>query len=839
MPKYKRSFTSYSKEKYLLAFLLGAGCMFICALPMMLFNHGYFIYSGDYNAQQIPFYNLANDTIRNGQFGWNWYTDLGTDFMTSYSFYLFGSPFFWLTVLLPRGLVTYSMPFLIAIKHGLASMTAYAYIRRFVKSKDAALIGGLLYASSGFQSYNIFFNHFQDVTALFPLMLIAMEENINNRRKGVFALTVALMAVINYYFFAGQAVFLVLYYLFRMKSEDFRTSWPKFAGLCFEAVVGTMISGFILLPSALAIITNHRVNNIDYGLDMVLYQDRTLVPRVIQAFFMPPDAPASPNLFNSDSGKWASIAAYFPLLSMTGVIAFMRTRKKHWAARLTVACIFCAFTPLLNSLFQAFNFYYYARWFYMPLLIFAMMTAQSLDDEKSDLDFGWNFCAIVIGALIIIGCLPATIGESDPFFFMLPTDAPYFWLEIGIAVACLIASKILFSFRKKDRPFLRPVLWVTAFACVGCIMNSMYFTAASLDGEREYAKLIEHKDEVYEEVTEDNFFRIDVSEGIDNMSMLWQLPNMRAFQSVVCTSIMDFYQEVGVSREVASRANLMNYPLRGLFSVKYYYREVSEDVRSYEELTDPNAPPLNEFRFKSRNLSTNEANLLIPEELPGFEYAGRVNQFEVYENTLYIPMGFAYDTYISEDDADKKTTDQKEDLLIHALTLSDEQISKYGDILTPYAGPDTLTKDDYVKACKEKQTMASSSFSFDSHGFESKITLDKPELVFFSVPYSDGWTAEVNGKKVDVEKVSYGFMAVKADAGENDIVFHYRTPGLTAGIWISVAGIILLAAYMVICRLTRSNKAEKGHTHYYDYDSAHKVKASQEYISGLTGKDNI
>jgi hypothetical protein len=50
----------------------------------------------------MPFYNLANDAVREGQFGWNWYTDLGTEFISSYSFYLLGSPFFWLTVLLPR-----------------------------------------------------------------------------------------------------------------------------------------------------------------------------------------------------------------------------------------------------------------------------------------------------------------------------------------------------------------------------------------------------------------------------------------------------------------------------------------------------------------------------------------------------------------------------------------------------------------------------------------------------------------------------------------------------------------------------------------------------------------
>ena len=97
-----RGFSRCSKEKYLAAFLLGFGCMMLTLIPFMIAEKGYFIYYGDYNAQQIPFYNLANDAVRSHQTGWNWFTDLGSDFMSSYSFYLYGSPFFRLSTLLPR-----------------------------------------------------------------------------------------------------------------------------------------------------------------------------------------------------------------------------------------------------------------------------------------------------------------------------------------------------------------------------------------------------------------------------------------------------------------------------------------------------------------------------------------------------------------------------------------------------------------------------------------------------------------------------------------------------------------------------------------------------------------
>ena len=154
------------RRRYLLTFLLGFGTLLLVFLPVIIADGGYFIYYGDFNSQQIPFYNLANDAVRSGSFGWNWYTDLGANFIGSYAFYLFGSPFFWITTILPRSWVTFSIPILLCIKHGVAALTAYAYICRFVQNSNAAIVGGLLYAFSGFQLFNLFFNHFQDVTQL-------------------------------------------------------------------------------------------------------------------------------------------------------------------------------------------------------------------------------------------------------------------------------------------------------------------------------------------------------------------------------------------------------------------------------------------------------------------------------------------------------------------------------------------------------------------------------------------------------------------------------------------------------------------------------------------------
>lgn len=796
-----------SKEKYLLSFLLGFICTIICLIPVIVVDDGYFVYYGDYNAQQIPFYLLANNAVRNGQFGWNWFTDLGSDFITSYSFYLIGSPFFWLSTILPKSLITLSMPVLLAMKHGFAAMTAYAFIRRFVRNKDAALIGGLLYAFSGFQVFNIFFNHFQDVTAFFPLMLIAMEENINKNRKGVFALTVALMGIINYFFFTGQAVFLVIYYLVRMRNPDFKTSWKKFGWLAFEAIIGTMIACFILLPSALSILGNYRVNEHLYGMDMILYGDKTRIARIIQTFFMPVDVAARPNLFSSNNAKWASIGGYLPLFSMVGVISFMKTRKKHWATKLIIISIICAFIPILNSAFYAFNGSYYARWFYMPILIMAMMTAHALDDDDLDPAPGIKISCAMLVAFAVIAILPIKNEDEKLEFGKLANDVGYFGISLAIAAACLLVTIFIFISKKKGRQFMQTAFCFTVAASIGCTISAIIYGANDPSYAKRYINAsVNGKSDIYEEVSSDNFFRVDISENYDNYPMSWGLPSMRAFQSVVSSSIMEFYDCIGVQRDVASRPDLSHYTLRGLLSVKYYYNAIEEN---------------------------NEND--VPRSLPGFEYVTENEYFEIYENKYYIPMGFGYDTYVSEDDANTKGDSMREKILINALILNDKQIEKYSDILTEAEPSESsgLTKGDYAKFCQEKQQNCSSSFTYDSNGFTSEINLKKPELVFFSVPYSEGWTAEVNGQPVDIEKVSYGFMAVRAEAGDNTIVFKYRTPGMNAGIIISISGAVILIIYLIIFKIRKKKSDVSTHTHYYDYNSADKIGAAHDYCNKL------
>ena len=207
------------------AFLIALATAALIFIPFIIWDKGYFFFYGDFNVQQIPFYKLAHEAVRSGDLFWNWYTDLGANFIGSYSFYLLGSPFFWLTLPFPTEFVPHLIGPLLILKHACAAATGTLYFKRFVAPRSYAVFGGLLYAFSGFAVYNIFFNHFHEAIIFFPLLLVGLEELMVNNRRGVFALAVAINAFVNYWFFIGEVVFVLIYFAFRAASPDWHMTW--------------------------------------------------------------------------------------------------------------------------------------------------------------------------------------------------------------------------------------------------------------------------------------------------------------------------------------------------------------------------------------------------------------------------------------------------------------------------------------------------------------------------------------------------------------------------------------------------------------------------------------
>ncbi len=800
-----------AKHRYLTVFLMGFLISCVIFLPFVIEDGGIFLYYGDYNVQQIPFYQLAHDAVQSWDIGWNWLTDLGANFIGSYSFYLLGSPYFWLTLLFPSAAVPYLMAPLFCIKFGVIATTGYAFCRRFSKTEEGAILGGLMYAFCGFNLYNIFFNHFHDAVSFFPLLLIALEEAVINRRRGVFFFAVFINALISYFFFFGECIFLVIYFMIRLLSPSFRVNLKNFTALAIETILGFGAAMILFLPSVYVVLQNSRLGNTLSGYSLLFYSSEQRYGLILSSMFFLPDIPSRPNFFANANAKWSSVSLYLPLFSMVGVISFISAKKKHWMKALLILCLVFAMVPMLNASFSMLNANFYTRWFYMPLLLMSTVTVMAVEDPQVDLKVGIRWTAIFVAAFSLIGILPSENDDGEMEWFSIPTYTDRFWIYVAISVVSLIIVGLLIHFfRKRIKTLLRySIVGVTVAAVVcGMVMISMgkshsYSTHDVVDVGIYGSENFNLPD------WEEAFYRVDVYEGMDNYPMFWGLPTIQAFHSVVPASIMDFYQSMGISRDVSSKPDTSYYGLRALLSVRY------EMVKTTK---------------------TGYTNM------PGFVSIGVQNEHTVYENEYYIPMGFTYEHYITTTQYNACDDDDKHLLLLKGIYLTQDQINKYSDILTPLSDEDAeeLTTAAYYEDCRILQAAASDSFTITDDGCTAVMNCDSASLAFFSIPYEDGWSATVNGVEVEIEKVSVGFMAVPVEAGENVIEFTYHTPGLKAGVIITIVSFLLFGAYMVVCR----KMAKRDPDNYAVLPDAHRatvneqvpISAEDAYIASLQPK---
>ena len=758
-------------------------------LPFYILDGGFFHYAGDFNSQQISFYRYMNGFVKGAGYPdsafagaphntFSWATDLGSGVMNAYSFYLYGSPFFWLSVLLPQSWLPYMMVPLLVLKFGVAGGGAYLYLRRYVKNANYAVLGACLYALSGFAVYNVFFNHFVDVVALFPYLLWALDEAIYENRHGLFAFWVAVNLLNNYFFFVGQVIFLCIYFVCKLTAKDFRLTVRKFGHLLWESVLGVAMGCLLLFPAVLSLLQNPRTIDLSSGWGFLTYAKVQQYLAILLSWILPPDSPYLTSVWSEGVIKWTSMTAYLPLCSLAGAMAYWRSRKADSKKRIVAVCAVCALVPVLNSAFYALNSSYYARWYYMPTLILTAMTVNALEDPDIDLDAPARGISWIMLATLVFAVVPVRDDTTETWSFGVLKNPGQFFTVLGFGLLGLMLYRYLCGkWRQDSRLAQRMTAAVLVFACVFAMVHigigkfGQWYTDSDLVEQDTNALLLKND-------LPEGDYRIDTYKIHDNIGMWLDKSCLQYFGSTAAPSILSFYPGLGVKRDVRSEPEITNYALRGLLSVEYLIT-TPEKRESFEDEADE-----------------------------GWTYLADVDGYTLYHNDNYVPMGFTYDYYVTEATYEASIKTLRSNLLLRALVLEDEDVEKYSSYLTelPDAMLDDLHYDSYTQDCADRRAHSCSVFQMNNAGFHAEITLDKANLVFFSVPYDDGFTAYVNGEKTGILRVDEGLMAVLCPAGTSSIDFVYQAAGLSASRVVTAVAIPVWVVY-VACFVRRKRRS--------------------------------
>lgn len=768
-----------SHKKFWQAVGLCALTAAIFFLPFYILDGGFFHYAGDFNSQQITFYRYMNGFVKGAGYPdsafagaphntFSWATDLGSGVMNAYSFYLYGSPFFWLSVLLPQSWLPYMMVPLLVLKFGVAGGGAFLYLRRYVKNENYAVLGACLYALSGFAVYNVFFNHFVDVVALFPYLLWALDEAIYENRHGLFAFWVAVNLLNNYFFFVGQVIFLCIYFVCKLTAKDFRLTGRKFGHLLWESVLGVAMGCLLLFPAVLSLLQNPRTIDLSSGWGFLTYAKVQQYLAILLSWILPPDSPYLTSVWSEGVIKWTSMTAYLPLCSLAGAMAYWRSRKADSKKRIVAVCAVCALVPVLNSAFYALNSSYYARWYYMPTLILAAMTVNALEDPDVDLDAPARGIGWIMLATLVFAVVPVRDDTTGTWSFGVLKNPEQFFVVLGFGLLGLMLYRYLCGiWRQNSRFAQRMTAAVLVFACVFSMVHIGIGKFGQWHTDSDLVEQDTNALQLKNDLPEGDY-RIDTYKIHDNIGMWLDKSCLQYFGSTAAPSILSFYPGLGVKRDVRSEPEITNYALRGLLSVEYLIT-TPEKRESFEDEADA-----------------------------GWTYLADVDGYTLYHNDNYVPMGFTYDYYVTKTTYEASVKTLRSNLLLRALVLEDEDVKAYGQYLTelPDAMLDDLHYDSYTQDCADRRAHSCSVFQMNNAGFHAEITLEKQNLVFFSVPYDDGFTAYVNGEKTDILRVDEGLMAVLCPAGASSIDFVYQAAGLSASRVVTAVAIPVWVVYV-------------------------------------------
>ncbi len=757
------------KSKGFLAFIMGFVLYVLIFLPDLIINDGIIYGSGDYNAQTVPyFYHVRECLLEGKNLGWDFSNGLGGQFLSTYSHIIF-SPFSLIFLLVPESAMPYAIFYVTALKSAVASLTSYLYIKRFVSNPHYAVIGSMLYTFSSFNAWNLVYN-FMDAISLFPLILIALDELCINKRRGVFALAVVLLAYVNYFTFFSIAVFCVIYFFIRCADRNDGIKLKNLFSVAVEAILGCGMAMALFLPVLKVLAANSRAGSFIQPENMLLYNDVFDYLKIIQSAFMVPDPFAFVSLFPESESVYpfgtlfASVAAFIPLFSAAGVISYVFAKRKTWQSYLIAGCTVIAFVPVLNQTFFMFNSSYYARWYFMPMLICVMVSVKALEEQISFRP-GIIVSVGVFAALLIYQIAVDPVWVTDSCVSIATTSVPQNIFHFAVTALSLIMLVIVVK-SKRDKDFL-PKLYI--FTIVGCysVFGVMTFYFLTGDGYIEKQNLISaynYNIPLPEEIDEDA--RITQSKTLSNYNMIWGIDSTFAFTSAYDEGFAEFVEDNGF---VYANGRYVPFEpehreLNDLLSVKYIYK--------MKETSLENITPVAAF-----------------------------GNGTFYENNNYIPMGFTYDTMISEE-LIQEIELPKDKIMTYLKHLVVENPDDFAGLLTLCDESEIgeISDEEYAEIIVRRKSETCYDLVKNNNGLTAKIDLSRENVVFFSISFNQGWKAYVDGAETEVYKVNNGMIGVIVPEGTHDIELEYTVPGLTEGIVISLASAAVFVGYLIFCK---------------------------------------
>ena len=765
-----------STQAFLLNLIIGA----VVFLPYMIASNGIMAITNDFNVQSTDFGIVINDAVRSGQGIWSPIIDLGSNIVSTFSFYNIASPFYLWTLPFPAEWYPYLIGYAYMMKYAVAGLTSYLYISYYLKEdkKKWAIIGSVLYSFCGFQCVNMIFQFF-DAVALFPLLLLAIEKKadfFNDEYEkdlkghllagfGLLSFAVFISSVTNYFIFTEEVLFLLIFYVIRVLFADRVKNRLKFTiSVAVEGIIGTAMGALILLPAYVGILGNSRASVHYWG--GLFYSTREYL-RLVCGVLLPAEPMTCQSYIRRE--EYSSLSLFLPVVGIALVVCFIwdyfknrENRKEYrWLVSLLLITGLGVFVPFLNNYYSLWSTPYY-RWLFIPSLLMALCSTIVLADKEK---YPITIMSIACGGLVIMLGLFMTVWNKVRVETVF--DHRAMWLAIIVTVAGYLLLSVWASNSKSKQGFISVLLLICIFS-VYYNSNIIYRYKAN---NYETANDFYNKIAACRQLKIEGFGRVETEPGEDlNLALVSELPGRKSFCSTVSYGAMDFYESMGLERKSFTPDGPKG--TKELLSTRYLLSRV--------DYTN----------------STDDSNLKM---IDGASYGNMT--YYLYEYADYLPMGLVYHEYVTKSEYMTIDPSLRSLCMLKYLVIDDNDEDEVSEVLAH--GDIALVGDTDVKTLMEERKSAA-QYIEDSYS-SAEVICEEPSYIFFSIPFEKGWTARVNGEDTDIININ-GLMGIRLQAGDNHVELSYKDRLFEAALIISAISVILCVAIMKGLNSERKDK---------------------------------
>lgn len=775
--------------------------------------------------QYCPFFTeFLNKLQSGGSLQYSWNLGLGSDFVSLYAYYL-ASPLNFLILLCPKSHVIEFMTLLIILKISASGLTFFLYIRHHYKlvGKDGrmhknqvipAIVFSTAYALSGFVAAYSWDIMWMDCIALFPLIMIGLERLVQEKKAGLYYITLALCIFCNYYISIMICIFLVFAFILLFFSQKKGKGGAVLRFGWYSLLAGAS-SAILLLPEIAVLSVS---GSAEGGF-----------PKTAEFYFnilAELGRGAAVTSVYTGNDHWPNL--YAGAFSLFLVWIYVLNRRISWKEKVPRIAMLAFF--LVSFAENQLDYIWHGMHFPQALpgrqsflysFVLLSMGFAAVRKRKGTKIWHIAVAAIVSMMLLLLAGWYGDETVTEPVSLVITA------LFICVYAVTFVLTKI--TGKKKRLAFAQFAVFV-AVAELAINMAATGFGTTSrvayTEKQTDYENLLETAKEDNEE-TGSGFYRVeDTERKTKNDDSLYGYASATIFSSLMNLDVSHLFQSLFME----GGKNFYCYngatPLSSsLFSVKYMLSDSALEESPYRTLIGGSG---SSFLYRNnyslplgfvmdeqaianwtsstadRMASLNSLTSALGAEGQMLYPATCVTDANAGDTTINIAEdGYYYADYVSCT-SDTLTVNRSDGWTKQYSKTSHRYLIELGECK---AGDEIHILNSNMESIEfqvyqlnEKvvqqafdtlnaQTMQLTDMT--DRKIEGKIQVQNAGRLILSVPADEGWTLYVDGKETEIEPLADALVGVHLEKGSYTIKLCYTTPGLKVGAGISLGAVIL------------------------------------------------